>query len=54
MIIVIALAKGQQRYPPTISTRIEGAMGLVAPEVTNGIDAKCRIQNSKDTPHPGE
>ena len=40
---MVAFTKGDERDPPTIPARIRSSMGLVTPEVADGINAKCGI-----------
>src|SRR5687768_9787950 len=54
MIIMISLAEGDERHPPTIPARIELPVRLLSPEMADRVDAKCRIENGKRSPYAGQ
>ena len=47
MIVMIPLAKGNERYPPAISARIELPVRLLSPKMADGINAKGRVEDRK-------
>lgn len=49
MIVVVALAERNERYPPTITAAVSSPMGLGPPEMTNRIDAEGGIEHEKGT-----
>lgn len=54
MVIVVPFTERDQRDPPVIPTRIGGVVGLTAPQVAHGVDAKGRVEDREGPPDSGE
>ena len=54
VIIVIALSEGQQRDHPAIPTRIGDGVRLIAPQMADGIDAECGVQDEEGPAQTGQ
>ena len=49
VVVVEAFAKGNEGDPPTVSAGIFGAVGLIAPNMTDRVNAKGRVQDGEGT-----
>lgn len=54
MVVVVSLSERNQGDEPAVPAGILCSMGLTAPDVANGIDAKGRVQDCEGSSHAGE
>lgn len=54
MVVVISLSERNQRDEPAVPAGILCSMGLTAPEVADGIDAKGGVQDGEGSSHAGK
>lgn len=54
MIVVVSLAECNQGDKPAVAAGIFRPVGLTAPDMADGIDAKRGVQNRKGSSHAGE
>ena len=54
MVVVVSLSERNQRDEPAVPAGILCSMGLTAPDMADGIDAKGGVQDREGSPHAGE
>lgn len=54
MIVVVSLAKREERYPPTVTAAVTGPMGLISPHMTDRVDTERRVEHKKRAPYTGQ
>ena len=54
MIVVVSLAEGDKRDPPTVTAAVAGPMGLSPPHMTDRVDTERRVEHEKRAPYTGQ
>ncbi len=54
MVVMVPLAKRHERHEPAVSTGICRAVWLLSPQMADGVDAKCRIEDGERASHTSE